>query len=96
MSTKTALLDTPKLMVIKALDKTKQAVTTANDYTLHVTEDILTEGIVLAEQWQSVGNKAVKSGLALAAIQQDLVFDALTGVKKHAILSKKRLFKLFA
>ena len=96
MSTKTALLETPKLMVIKALDKTKQAVTTANDYTLHATEDILTEGIVVAEQWQTVGNKALKSGLALAAIQQDLVFDTLTGMKKHALLSKKRLHKLFA
>ena len=96
MSTKTALLETPKLMVIKALDKTKQAVTTANDYTLHATEDFLTEGIVVAEQWQTVGNKALKSGLALAAIQQDLVFEALTGMKKHAILSKTRLRKLFA
>ena len=96
MSTKTALLETPKLMVIKALDKTKQAVTTANDYTLHATEDFLTEGIVVAEQWQTIGNKALKGGLALAAIQQDLVFDALTGMKKHAILSKTRLRKLFA
>jgi len=96
MSTKKSILDAPKTMVFKALNKTKQVVTTANGYALNTTEDLVTEGIIIAEQWQTVGNKALKGGLALAATNQDLVFDALTGVKKHMVLSKKRFTKLIA
>ena len=96
MSTKKSILDAPKKMVFKALDKTKKVVITANGYALNTTEDIVSEGIIVAEQWQTVGNKALKGGLALAATQQDIVFDALTAVKKHVILSKKRFTKLIA
>jgi hypothetical protein len=96
MSTKKSILDAPKKMVFKALGKTKKVVITANGYALHTTEDIVSEGIIVAEQWQTVGVKALKGGLALAATQQDIVFEALTGVKKHVILSKKRLTKLIA
>ncbi|MFT5846764.1 MAG: hypothetical protein ACJARX_001844 [Psychroserpens sp.] len=96
MSNKKSILDTPKTMVFKALDKTKKVVITANGYALHKTEDIVSEGIVVIEQWQTVGNKALKGSLSLAATNQDLVFDALTGIKKHMILSKKRFSKLIA
>ena len=96
MSNKKSILDAPKKMVFKALKKTKKVAITANGYALHTTEDLVTEGIVVAEQWQTVGNKALKGGLSLAATQQDIVFDALTGMKKHIILSKKRLSKLIA
>ena len=96
MSTKKSILDAPKNMVFKALDKTKKVVLTANGYALNTTEDIVSEGIIVAEQWQTVGNKALKGGLTLAATQQDIVFDALKGVKKHVILSKKRFTKLIA
>ena len=96
MSTKKSMLDAPKKMVFKALDKTKKAVKSANGYALNTTEDVVTETIILAEQWQTVANKAIKDSLKLAATQQDIVFDALTGVKKHVMLSKKRFTKLIA
>jgi hypothetical protein len=96
MSTKKSILDAPKKLVFKALGKTKKVVLTANGYALNTTEDIVSEGIIVAEQWQTVGGKALKGGLSLAATQQDIVFDALTGMKKHVILSKKRFTKLIA
>ena len=96
MSTKKSILDAPKKLVFKALGKTKKVVLTANGYALNTTEDIVSEGIIVAEQWQTVGVKALKGGLTLAATQQDIVFNALTGMKKHVILSKKRFTKLMA
>jgi len=96
MSTKKSILDAPKEMVFKALDKTKKVVITANGYALNTTEEIVSEGIIVAEQWQTVANKALKGSLTLAAMQQDIVFDTLTGVKKHVILSKNRIIKLMA
>jgi len=96
MSTKKSILDAPKKLVFKALGKTKKVVLTANGYALNTTEDIVSEGIIVAEQWQTVGVKALKGGLALAEAQQNIIFEALTGVKKHVILSKKRLTKLIA
>ncbi len=96
MSTKKSMLNTPKKLVIKALDKTKSTLKSANGYALNTTEEVVTEGIVVAEQWQTVANKAIKDSLKLASTQQDIVFDALTGVKKHVILSKKRFTKLIA
>jgi hypothetical protein len=96
MSKKKSMLDTPKKMVVKALNRTKSTLKSANGYALHTTEEVVSEGILVAEQWQKVANKAIKGGLSLAAKNQDIVFDALTGVKKHMILSKKRLNKLTA
>jgi hypothetical protein len=96
MSKKKSILDVPMKMVFKALDKTKKVVKNANNYALNTTEDVVSEGIIVAEQWQTVGSKALKGSLALAATNQDLVFDALTGVKNHMMLSKKRISKLIA
>ena len=96
MSTKKSMLDAPKKMVFKALDKTKSTLKSANGYALNTTEDVVSEGIIVAEQWQVVANKAIKDSLKLASTQQDMVFDALTSVKKHIILSKKRFNKLIA
>jgi len=90
------MLDTPKKMVVKAIEKTKSTLKSANGYALNTTEEVVSDGIMVAEQWQKVAKKALKDGLALAATQQDIVFEALTSVKKHAILSKKRFTKLIA
>ena len=95
MQTK-SILDAPKNMVFKALKKTKKVAESANDYALHTAEDVVSETIVVAEQWQTVANKAIKDSLKIAATNQDLVFTALTGVKKHVKLSKKRFTKLIA
>ncbi|MGB1308848.1 MAG: hypothetical protein ACPG6B_08055 [Oceanihabitans sp.] len=96
MSTKKSILDAPKKMIFNALDKTKQVASNANKYALNTTEDVVTETIVVAEQWQTVANKAIKDSLKIAATNQDLVFTALKGVKKHVKLSKKRMTKLIA
>lgn len=96
MSTKKSMLEAPKKVVFKALDKTKKIAVSANAYALNTTENVVTETIVVAEQWQTVANKGIKESLKIAATNQDLVFTALTGVKKHVILSKKRFTKLMA
>ena len=96
MSTKKSMLDAPKKMVVKALNKTKSSLKSANGYALNATEEVVSEGIIVAEQWQTVANKALKGSLTLAATQQEIIFDALTGMKKHMILSKKRFTKLIA
>ena len=96
MSTKKSILDAPKEMVFKALDKTKDTIKSVNGYALNSTEEIVSEGIIVAEQWQSVANTALRGSLSLAATQQDIVFDALTAVKNHVILSKKRMTQLMA
>ncbi len=96
MSTKKSILDAPKEMVFKALDKTKSTLKSVNGYALNTTEEIVSEGIVLAEQWQTVANTALKGSLTLAAKQQNIVFDTLTAVKNHVVLSKKRITQLMA
>jgi hypothetical protein len=96
MSTKKSILDAPKGMVFKALDKTKSTLKSVNGYALHTTEEIVSEGIIAAEQWQTVANTALKGSITLAAKQQDIVFDSLTGLKNHVILGRKRMTKLIA
>ena len=96
MSTKKTILDAPKMMVDKAIGKAKSTLKSVNGYALNTTEEVLSEGIIVAEQWQSVANKALKGGLSLAEKNQDIIFDALTGVKNNMILSKKRFTKLTA
>jgi len=96
MSSKKSKLDIPKNMVVKAIDKTKTTLKSVNGCALQTTEDVASEGIIAAEQWQTVANKAIKDSLKLAAAHQDIVFDALTGVKKHIMLTKKRFAKLIA
>ncbi len=78
MSTKKSMLDAPKKMVLKALNKTKSSLKSANGYALNTTEEVVSEGILVAGQWQKVASKAIKGGLSLAATQQDIVFDDLT------------------
>lgn len=96
MNIQNTMLEGPKEMVLKALDKTKEAIAKVNGYALNKTEDIVSEGIVVAEQWQVVGKKALQGSLKLAAKQQDVIFEALSVVKKHISLSKKRMDKLSA
>ena len=96
MSTTKSILEAPKEMVFKALDKTKSTIKSVNGYALNTTEEIVSEGIIVAEQWQTVANTALKGSLTLAAKQQDIVFDTLTAVKNHVILSKKRFTQLMA
>jgi hypothetical protein len=96
MSTKKSILAAPKEMMFKAIDKTKWTLKSVNGLAIITTEEIVSEGIIAVEQWQTVANKALKGSLTLAAKQQDIVFDTLTGVKNHVVLSKKRISQLIA
>jgi len=44
------MLDTPKKMVVKAINKTKSTLKSANGYALNTTEEVVSEGIIVAEQ----------------------------------------------
>lgn len=93
---KTKINIEPKKMLNKAMNTTKNVAIKANDYALNTTETVVTESLEVAEQWQTVANKAIKGGLKLAAAQQDLVFEALNIAKGQFKLSKKRFTKLMA
>jgi glycine cleavage system regulatory protein len=86
----------PKGIINKAVKTTKSVVGNANEYALNTTETVVNGGIEITAQWQTVTEKAIKGGLKLASAQQDLIFDALTSVKKQYKDGKKRVAKLVA
>ena len=67
-----------------------------NEYALNTTEEVVTETITIAEQWQKVTDKALKGGVKLMENQQNLIFDTLETVKTQLIDGKKKLKKVFA
>ncbi len=79
-----------------AVDKTKEMAGKANDFALVKTEEVVTDSLEVATQWQSVADKALKGGLKLAANQQDLIFDVLNEVKNHVKIGRKKFAKLVA
>jgi hypothetical protein len=86
----------PGKMINKVVDTTKMVASKANGFALNTTEGIVTDTIEVTGEWQAVTSKAIKGGLKLAANQQDLIFDALEGVKNTMMLTKKRFSKLVA
>ena len=96
MSKKKTIFEMPSHLALKAINKAKSTLKSVNTNALHTTEELVSEGIIVAEQWQKVANKAIKGGLSLSAKNQDIAFDTLKGIKKHMILSKKRFTKLTA
>jgi hypothetical protein len=78
------------------VDTAKTSVKKANDYALNSTEEVVTETITVASQWQKVAEKALKGGVKLLDNQQNLVFDALETYKNHFVNGKKRFSKVFA
>ncbi|PQJ79142.1 hypothetical protein [Polaribacter porphyrae] len=79
-----------------AIETVKTSAKKANDYALNTTEDVVTETITIASQWQKVANKALKGGVQLLDNQQNLVLDTLESYKKHFVNGKKRFSKIFA
>lgn len=73
----------------------KTSATKANNYALNATEEIITETITIASQWQKVTEKALQSGVQLLDNQQNLIFDTLEAYKKHFLNGKKRFRKVF-
>ncbi|WP_445747897.1 hypothetical protein [Polaribacter sp.] len=82
--------------VTKAIETAKVNAKKANEFALNKTEEVVTEGISVATQWQQVTDKALKSGIKLMENQQNIVFDALETYKNHFVKGKKRFSKLFA
>lgn len=82
---------------VKSTIKTaKTSAKKANQVALNTTENVVTETINIASQWQKVTEKALKGGVKLLDNQQNLVFDALESYKKHFVNGKKRLNKVFS
>lgn len=82
--------------VEKTIKNVKTSASKANDYALNTTEDVVSETINIASQWQKVTEKALKGGVQLLENQQNLVFDALESYKKHFVKGKERFQKIFA
>jgi len=61
-----------------------------NKFILDTTEEVLDETLNRTEDWQMVGEKAIKGGIKVAAKQQDLMFDALEALKKQIKKGQKR------
>jgi hypothetical protein len=79
-----------------ALLTVKVSMTKANDYALNNTEEIVSETITMASQWQKVTEKALKGGVQLLDNQQNLIFDTLEMYKGHFVEGQKRFTKIFA
>lgn len=82
--------------VENAIKTVKSNANKANNYALNATEEVVTETISIATQWQEVTDKALKGGVKLLDNQQNLIFDTLESYKKHFVKGSKRLRKVFA
>ena len=96
MKTKKMKKAISQINITRIFDATKKTVRNSNDFALATTEDLVTESIQVAEQWQKVAQQAIKGGLKLAANQQDLMFQTLEAVKGQYKHGKKKVDKLFA
>jgi hypothetical protein len=93
---KTKNIDTQKITakVNKAVDTAKKSLNKANEFALNTTEEVVTETITIASQWQKVTEKALKGGVQLLENQQNLIFDTLETYKAYIIKGKKRFHKV--
>ncbi len=82
--------------VSNVVETAKTSVQKVNDYALSTTEEVVTETISVASQWQNVADKALKGSVKLFDNQQNLIFDTLDTYKKHFVNGKKRFTKVFA
>lgn len=78
------------------IENAKNSAKKANDYALNTTEEVVTETITIASQWQKVTEKALKGGVKLLDNQQNLIFDTLETYKSHFVTGSKRLRKVFS
>jgi len=80
----------------KTIDTVKSTATKANEFALKSTDEVFSEAIKTAGQWQGVTAKAVKGGLKIAATQQDIMFDTLEAAKGHILKGFNRSKVLFS
>ncbi|NVJ89232.1 MAG: hypothetical protein HWD82_07305 [Flavobacteriaceae bacterium] len=78
------------------VNKVKANAKKANDTALKTTEDVVTETINIASEWQKVTDKALKGGIKLLDNQQNIVFNTLEAYKNHFVNGSKRLRKVFS
>jgi hypothetical protein len=96
MSTKKVNTQKLKEKVSTILTTAKTSVKKANEYALNTTENVVTESITVASEWQKVLEQALKGGVKLLNNQQNIVFDTLESYKNHLSSGKKRLGKIFS
>ncbi len=80
----------------KTVKTVKSTATKVNAYALKSTDNVVSEAIKTAGQWQGVTSKAVKGGLKVAATQQDMMFDALESAKGQILKGFNRSKVLFS
>ena len=84
---------------IHLADRLKSLKTVAqktNTYALETAEELVEGMATNGEKWQHVAEKAVKTGLKMAAKQQDFMFSTLEAVKVQVSGGAKRFKKLFS
>jgi predicted metal-dependent hydrolase len=88
-----------KKMAIEAIDNAnitervaslKKTVKNANDFTFETAEGLVDGLAVNGEKWQGVASKAVKTGLKVAARQQNIMFSTFETVKGQLMNSATR------
>ena len=67
-----------------------------NAFVIETSEEVIDTAIERSLQWQEVSEKAIKGGLKLAEIQQDVVFKALETVKGSLIKGSRRLKSVYS
>jgi len=67
-----------------------------NTFVIETSEEVIDTAIERSMQWQEVSEKAIKGGLKLAEIQQDVVFKALESVKGSLIRGSRRFKGVFS
>lgn len=83
-----------KVNIEKAAKNIKSTAGKLNKETMKVSEDIVEGAIEAGQEWTKVMEKAMKTGTTLFGKQQDLMLDALEGIKEQSMTGTKRFGKL--
>lgn len=93
-ATKLAKEAVDNIKITERLSTLKKAVKNTNEFALETAEELIDGATANGEKWQKVTEKAVQSGLKLAAKQQEIMFYTLESVKVQLGSSAKRFKKL--
>lgn len=83
-----------KSMIEQKADQLKSVISTINQETLQVSDNLVDASIKSGAKWQKIMAKALTNGTVLFGKQQDLLVDTLAEVKGHYISGGKRVKKL--
>ena len=96
MASKTSKENNKRFDFSKTVDTVKTSAKDMNEFVLETSEEVIDATLKSAEQWQNVGEKAIKGGLKLAANQQEVLFDTLDSIKSQLKESRSRVKDLFS